>query len=63
MDLSDPDIADQAASGIQWTTIYRVLGKTMLMILILIMTMLMMLMKVIMCTVGGMRGLIVFMFE
>lgn len=27
MDLSDPDIADQAANGIQWTTIYRVLGE------------------------------------
>jgi hypothetical protein len=27
MDLNDPDIAEQAASGIQWTTIYRVLGE------------------------------------
>lgn len=26
MDLNDPDIAEQAASGIQWTTIHRVLG-------------------------------------
>ena len=28
MDLSDPDIAEQAASGIQWTIIYRVLGES-----------------------------------
>lgn len=27
MDLNDPDIAEQAASGIQWTTIHRVLGE------------------------------------
>lgn len=27
MDLNDPDIADQAANDIQWTTIYRVLGE------------------------------------
>lgn len=27
MNLCDPDIAEQAAAGIKWTTIHRVLGE------------------------------------